>query len=457
MPVAFFCVCLALAGGAADVEVTGSASAVQTGTTLDLWLAPALPPATTVVGWSASVGTIESGGDRAVYHAPEEPGTCLITVTLEDENGRFLRRAALTVFRQFVILKADDFGASSADRTRVNPNWIRYLDTMMARGVKTSAGVVGAAVSQFGPEAAGYARRAAESGLVEFFNHGWDHGSGTGAPPTLEAAETEAGKGTFPPDDPGEKADDWYEFLGTSSEYQSAHLQWCQDTVRSLLGVDMAAFGAPFNKADAVTAAALDAQTGLQVWLYPKGDSRLFPLRRGGGEIESPTGTPNFAAFLATYDPARPCVTLQLHPGTSHFWNAWGEMESILDTLEANQATFTLPLEHARLMRGEIQPTGTGMGSPFHSADSDTDGRISLSELLRVVQLYNHGGYHPANGSEDGFAPGTGAHTALPHAADCAPQDWTVGLSEFLRVAQLYSAKSYTPSSDSEDGFAPVY
>ncbi len=49
----------------------------------------------------------------------------------------------------------------------------------------------------------------------------------------------------------------------------------------------------------------------------------------------------------------------------------------------------------------------------LHSADSDRDGRISLIELTRVIELYNYrsgtvrtGQYKPQAGTEDGFAPG---------------------------------------------------
>jgi hypothetical protein len=31
---------------------------------------------------------------------------------------------------------------------------------------------------------------------------------------------------------------------------------------------------------------------------------------------------------------------------------------------------------------------------------------LSLSELLRLVQLYNTGGYHTCGEAEDGFCPG---------------------------------------------------
>ena len=49
----------------------------------------------------------------------------------------------------------------------------------------------------------------------------------------------------------------------------------------------------------------------------------------------------------------------------------------------------------------------------YHSADSDHNGKISLFELTRVIELYNYrtgttrtGQYHIALGSEDGFEPG---------------------------------------------------
>jgi len=51
--------------------------------------------------------------------------------------------------------------------------------------------------------------------------------------------------------------------------------------------------------------------------------------------------------------------------------------------------------------------------SHYHSADTGRDGRFSLIELTRVIELYNTragtartGAYHVQAGTEDGFAPG---------------------------------------------------
>ena len=48
-----------------------------------------------------------------------------------------------------------------------------------------------------------------------------------------------------------------------------------------------------------------------------------------------------------------------------------------------------------------------------HSADQNLDYLISLSELLRVIQFYNSGGYHCDASGEDGYAPAPG-DTRLP-------------------------------------------
>jgi hypothetical protein len=57
--------------------------------------------------------------------------------------------------------------------------------------------------------------------------------------------------------------------------------------------------------------------------------------------------------------------------------------------------------------------SGAAVLSLYHSADTNADGRISLVELTRVIELYNTrsgttrtGAYHVQAGSEDGFEPG---------------------------------------------------
>jgi len=86
-----------------------------------------------------------------------------------------------------------------------------------------------------------------------------------------------------------------------------------------------------------------------------------------------------------------------------------------------------------------------------------------LTELLRVVQFYNSGWFHCADGpgsTEDGYVSGSGLNTGCcPHDSDYAPSgpDWQVTLTELLRVIQFYNSGGchYCPGDGTEDGFCP--
>jgi hypothetical protein len=90
-----------------------------------------------------------------------------------------------------------------------------------------------------------------------------------------------------------------------------------------------------------------------------------------------------------------------------------------------------------------------------HSADVDKGGSISLSELLRVTQLYNAGELHCDGGTEDGYAPDTGERGCDAHSSDYIAQDWAISLSELLRAVQLYAAGAYyaCDGPGAEDGY----
>jgi hypothetical protein len=90
-----------------------------------------------------------------------------------------------------------------------------------------------------------------------------------------------------------------------------------------------------------------------------------------------------------------------------------------------------------------------------HSADVDFNGVIALSELLRVIQLFNSAGYHCEDvPGEDGFVPGEDAQQQAcdPHDSDFDTQDWVISLGELLRLIQLYNVGGYEPCA-SDDGF----
>ena len=110
-----------------------------------------------------------------------------------------------------------------------------------------------------------------------------------------------------------------------------------------------------------------------------------------------------------------------------------------------------------------------------HDVDTNGDGRISLIELTRLIELYNTrhgtartGAYALAAGeSEDGFNPEPMRAAAVVvtlnrhHAAD-TDHDGKLSLMELTRVIELYNFRSgtmrtgdYRESDGTEDGFAP--
>lgn len=109
---------------------------------------------------------------------------------------------------------------------------------------------------------------------------------------------------------------------------------------------------------------------------------------------------------------------------------------------------------------GDLPDEGEDEGETpieFSSADLDRDSILSLSELLRVIQLFNAIRIHCDGASEDGFAPGPGSYRCRPHTSDYNPQDWRITLNELLRLVQLYNSpgNEYHADPSTEDGLAP--
>ena len=109
-----------------------------------------------------------------------------------------------------------------------------------------------------------------------------------------------------------------------------------------------------------------------------------------------------------------------------------------------------------------------------HSADEDKIGALNLSDLTRVIELYNtHSGsirtgcYLTDEASEDGFAPDASRATSAPftlpyyHSADEADAG-SLTLSNLTRVIALYNYHAgssrtgqYSIAAGTEDGFQP--
>lgn len=152
----------------------------------------------------------------------------------------------------------------------------------------------------------------------------------------------------------------------------------------------------------------------------------------GNGVVGNLTGDDD--AYVLTVIAASPGqVTVSLAP------------EAVLDRAQNTNAAAG-PLVRAYLTESALFT---------HSADSNEDGVISLSELLRLVQLYNAASFQCDAASEDGFALGEEERSCNPHSSDYLSQDWSISLSEILRAVQMYAAGAYYAcgSNETEDGF----
>jgi len=152
---------------------------------------------------------------------------------------------------------------------------------------------------------------------------------------------------------------------------------------------------------------------------------------------------------------------------------ASGEMpfEITVERFENQESDAFLPkTHHLSIKVGPCEPR------IYHSADySPKDYEISLSELLRVIQIYNYrsGAYHCDENSEDGYRPGVGInYYCRYHTSDYSHKilhpgktieyvqpDWIIDIDELLRAIQIYNVQS-TPQYDvdlsSEDGFKVI-
>ncbi len=93
--------------------------------------------------------------------------------------------------------------------------------------------------------------------------------------------------------------------------------------------------------------------------------------------------------------------------------------------------------------------------SAYHSADQNHDWKISLTEILRVIQFYNSGSYYCSCSTEDGYDLTGVNRDCFPHNSDYyETPNWHIQLYELLRLIQIYNYGSYHPATGTEDGFA---
>jgi peptidoglycan/xylan/chitin deacetylase (PgdA/CDA1 family) len=140
-----------------------------------------------------------------------------------------------------IVFKLDDIWQKNGD---VPSAWHRVYEYAQETGLPFTMGVICRNLVGAKPEFYETLKAWNESGLIEYWNHGYDHKKW---------------------DVDGQPV---YEFKGSGYAHQLKHFQDSQDLGRELLGIEFTAFGAPFNAIDADTEKMLNAFPEIKVWLY---------------------------------------------------------------------------------------------------------------------------------------------------------------------------------------------
>jgi len=228
----------------------------------------------------------------------------------------------------YIMIKIDDLVANHG---KVHPLWHKVVDYLKGRNLKCGIGIICNSLETDSPEYFQWIKEQHEGGLVEFWNHGFDH-----------KGWEEAGKKMF-------------EFKGPSYEQQKQHLLRCNELARQKLGFKLSAFGAGFNATDENTVKALAEDPDTMIWLYgdPKHSAGKVVLERVFNvNIENPTFLPDVEKFKQGYakNPTKDYFVIQGHP--TH-WNdeRWAQFTQIIDFLVQEHAVFTTPSEYVKLKK----------------------------------------------------------------------------------------------------------
>jgi hypothetical protein len=261
--------------------------------------------------WSTENGEIKSAGTEAIYYAPQEKGTATIKVKLYDQQmNPHTDSVQIEIFKQYIILKADDMMFFDRYESGIAPNWIKFIEYISELDIKASIGLIGNSLDKGDSNYLEYLKTIAADEHFEIWNHGYTH--------------------------------EYHEFLGTPYEYQKEHLLLAQNIAKDKLDVTLRAFGAPGDKSDINTAKALDEILEIKVWFYGLDNSDKLNLKFYT-HIEFPCHNPDYEEFLEEYKPERECLVLEIHPNSWYNWYKWRNFEKIIDYLISCDVTFTLP------------------------------------------------------------------------------------------------------------------
>ena len=235
-----------------------------------------------------------------------------------------------------IILKLDDVKQVKGD---VHNQWKKTADFLASRNVKSSFGVICDTLPDATPAYAGWIKKHAESGLIEFWFHAWDH-----------ATHDEAGT-------------KYNEFSGRSYEDQAKRLADSQAAAKEKLGFAFRTFGPPGGvqgaSQDENTARVMHDSPDITIWLYPSPINDIGKEVAAKGKVtildrvwavnlEAQVGVPSLQNLIngLAANPDRDYFVLQGHPAAWGNGARWDEFVRIIDFLQSQKAVFMTPSEY---------------------------------------------------------------------------------------------------------------
>lgn len=245
--------------------------------------------------WTTTAGTIIGEGTEVTFLAPKDNCVAEVSATVVYEEGAepvtVEIKREISVFKRVVMIKADDLIFPGNLRPGLDPRWERFLAFLGEREIAASMGIVGQSIVKASDHEIVRVQELDRSGLIEFWNHGYDHLRG----------HTPDGKW-------------WAEFYKVPYEQQQEHLQLTQDLARTRLGLSLRVFGAPFNMIDETTQAVVENNPEIQGWFHAGGVKGIWAPPH---DVEEDF-TPSLAAVVQNLDKPSPdnrdYVVLQVHP-----------------------------------------------------------------------------------------------------------------------------------------------
>ena len=271
--------------------------------------------------WETNLGSIQAVGSKVIFYSPKLPGEAQIRLDIfYQEKLTKTFTINISVFRQLIILKADDL---TYEKNKViSDNWTRFLHYVVTQRIKSSVGLIVNSLETDDARFPGLLKYLSRTGYIELWIHGYDHRLGAKYPN-------------------GELYD---EFRNSSFEFQKEQIKKAIDLSKQKLDFTMQTFGAPGNAVDDNTALALNAFDDIKVWFFGMEGSRQIILGRSA-DMEYPVGNPDYNSFVKNHDINNEYTVFQIHP---NMWdeNQFNEFKKIITYLKEEELTFVLPYEY---------------------------------------------------------------------------------------------------------------